>query len=331
MSDANAPDGSALSIAIIGVEDMDKSLLFYRDVIGLTANRCTSWQGKAFESLWHLPPGSKADAVFCELPTCEVGRVLLLDFKMGKRKRIRQAKASCMVGLVNLNFYTDDIHKDSTLLQSKGYTFWSKPTNYTMSESAGAPTEVVFEGPDGVPINLVELNDPNPATSVGRMAIYVRKHGRTSTGYTPVVTSNHSTHDIDAATEFYKRVLKCDVLINEVMDTASQNYFLRLPEKARTAVRFMKGNHMFGKIALSAPLNYDCEDLVKDQHAPNIGYLCQSYMISNLSAAASSCADQQVEIYTSEMDITIPGIGSCRTMIVKCPGSGTLQQLIEAN
>jgi len=329
MSDVNAPDGSALSIAIIGVEDMDKSLAFYRDVIGLTANRCTSWQGKAFEALWHLPPKSKADAVFCELPTCKVGRVLLLDFKVSSRKQIRPAMASRMVGLVNLNFYTDNIDRDSIILESKGYTFWSKPTNYTMSASAGAPTEVVFEGPDGVPVNLVQLNDPNPETSVGRMAIYAREHGRTSTGYTPVVTTNHSTNNIDAAAEFYKRVLKCGVLINEVMDTASQNHFLQLPEKARTAVRFMKGNHMFGKIALSAPLNYDCEDLVKDQHAPNIGYLCQSYMVSDLSAAASVCTELNAETYTSEMDITMPGIGSCHTMIVKCPGSGALQQLIE--
>ena len=80
MGDIIAPQGSPLSVAVIGVADMGASLHFYRDLIGLTASDKVVWSGPGFETLWQLPAGSKADAVFCELPDYPVGRVLLLDF-----------------------------------------------------------------------------------------------------------------------------------------------------------------------------------------------------------------------------------------------------------
>ena len=92
MGDIIAPEGSPLSVAVIGVSDMDASLHFYRDLIGLTAHDKVTWSGPEFETLWHLPAGSKAEAVFCELPGYPVGRVLLLDFDAEHREEIRGGK-----------------------------------------------------------------------------------------------------------------------------------------------------------------------------------------------------------------------------------------------
>lgn len=64
MGDIIAPNGSPLSVAVIGVANMDASLAFYCDIIGLTASAPRIWDGEQFEKLWKLPPGSKANAVF---------------------------------------------------------------------------------------------------------------------------------------------------------------------------------------------------------------------------------------------------------------------------
>ena len=112
MSNIIAPYGSPLNTVVIGVEDMEKSLHFYRDLVGLSASEIEVWHGKKFEKFWHLPNGSKADACFCELPECNVGRVLLLDFKASSKKKIRPENTPRAYGLVNLNFYTDDIKKE---------------------------------------------------------------------------------------------------------------------------------------------------------------------------------------------------------------------------
>lgn len=330
MGEIVAPEGSPLSVAVIGVEDMDKSLAFYRDTIGLTASSTLVWEGPDFEKFWHLLPGSKAEAVFCELPGVPVGRVLLLKFDAAKRRRIRPDDVARAFGLVNLNFYSDDIRADTKKLQALGYKFWSEPTHYNLSASAGAPTEVVFDGPDSVAINLVELTGTDPNTRVGQMRAYVRDHGRTPTGFTPVVTTSHCARNVTKAAEFYTKVLKSGILIDAVMSSPEQNLFLRLPEKSKTAVKFIQGNHMFGKIALSQPINYPCTDLVPSAVAPNIGYLAQVFMVKDLNEVETACKTFPCEVYTPRMELTIPGVGRCHVLTVRNPGSGALQQLVQA-
>ncbi|MDX2223731.1 MAG: VOC family protein [Rhodospirillaceae bacterium] len=329
MGEIVAPEGSPLSVAVIGVEDMAKSLAFYRDTIGLTAHPQETWAGESFEKLWRLPPGSRAEAVFLELPGVPVGRVLLLQFDAKQRKRIRPNDAPRAFGLVNLNFYTDDIHADSKKLAAMGYKFWSEPMHYNLSSSAGAPTEVIFDGPDSVAINLVELTSTDPATRVGQMRAYVQAHGRTPTGYTPVVTSSHCARNVKKAAEFYQTVLKSGILIDEIMASPQQNHFLRLPEKAKTAVKFIQGNHMFGKIALSQPINYPCHDLVPAAVPPNIGYIAQVFVVKDLAAAEAACAALRCEVFAPRMELDVPGLGRVGSLIVRNPGSGALQQIVQ--
>jgi catechol 2,3-dioxygenase-like lactoylglutathione lyase family enzyme len=324
-----APEGSQLSAAVIGVENLQNSLAFYEGIIGLTPSAPVVWEGEAFETLWHLPRGSKATAVFCELPNVPAGRVLLLEFNAAKRKRIRPDDATQTFGLMNLNFYTDDIAADTKTLSAQGYKFWSDPQHYFMSGSAGTPTEVIFEGPDNVPINLVQLTSTDLNTRVGQMNAYVKEHGRTPKGYTPVVTSAHDVRDMDKAVAFAEKVLKGGILIDVVMGSPEQNHFLRLPPKAKTAVKFVQGNHMFGKVALCQPLNYPALDLVPNAVAPNIGYIAQSFVVKDLNAAKAAADDLRCEVYTAPLEINIPGFGQTRTTIVRNPGSGALQQLIE--
>jgi catechol 2,3-dioxygenase-like lactoylglutathione lyase family enzyme len=331
LGDIVAPEGSPLSVAVIGVDNMERSLAFYRDLIGLSASTPSVWEGEAFEKLWKLPPGSKATAVFCALSGVPVGRVLLLDFNAAHRKPIRPPEASCTFGLINLNFYTDDIVADSKTFAAKGYKFWSEPKHYTLSGTAGAPTEVVFEGPDTVAINLVQLTSADPNTRVGQMRAYVQAHGRTPTGFTPVVTSSHCARNIRKAAEFYQAVLKSGVLIDEIMASPQQNHFLRLPEKAKTAVKFIQGNHMFGKIALSQPLNYPCIDLTPAAVAPNIGYISQVFVVKDIAAAKAACEALRCEVYAPLMEIDMPGLGGCACYTVRNPGSGALQQIVQLN
>ncbi|MFL2769513.1 MAG: VOC family protein [Rhodospirillaceae bacterium] len=330
MGDIIAPDGSPLSVAVISVANMNKSIHFYRDLIGLTTHEKVTWSGHDFEELWNLPEGTSAEAVFCELTGCPVGRILLLDFSAKDKQVIRSDETYRAYGLFNLNFYTDDIHGDSEKLKGKGFKFWSEPTHYKMSGTQGAPTEVIFNGPDGVAINLVELTGNDPKTRVGQMHAYVKEHGRTPTGFTPVVTTSHVAHDLDKAVAFYETILKSGVLIDEILGGPEQNNFLGLPKNAKTAVKFMQGNHMFGKIALSCPINYDCEDLVQYAHAPNIGYLAQMFEVTDLDYCVEGCNELGAEEYAPRGQHVVPGLGLIDTFTVRNPGSGALQIIFRA-
>ena len=51
MSSIIAPNGSPLNTAIIGVDNLEQSIKFYRDLIGLSVSDIFDWSGKDFENI----------------------------------------------------------------------------------------------------------------------------------------------------------------------------------------------------------------------------------------------------------------------------------------
>ncbi len=329
-TDIIAQEGSPMSVAVIGVADMERSLHFYRDLTGLTAEPSVTWSGADFEAFWHLPAGAKGEAVFLHHGPDPVGRILLVQFDASDRKVVRAAKPARAYGLINLNFYTADIFGETEKFKKAGYEFWSEPVAHEFTPDVGTPIEVVFEGPDGVLINWVELATKDPATRIGKMRAYVESFGKTETGFTPVVTTASCMRDIEKSKEFYVRVLKMGVHINQVLDSDNYRKFQKVPDGGRTQVTFMQGNHMFGKIATSQPLNYPVPDLVPDSVAPNIGYLMQTFLVPDLDATMAECVALGVDTYTPRTVLEVPGLGRVDTAIVRNPGSGALQQMVQA-
>ena len=330
MSDIIAPDGSPLSIAVVSCESLEASLAFYCDRIGFDAGDLTTWRGPDFEALWVLPGGADARACLLSVNDSVVGRILLVEFHAAHRQRIQQTPNSQVFGLANLNFYVRDAAVTVQTLAREGYTFWTAATQHSLTAGVGNPVEVIFDGPDGVAINLVQLASSDPATRVGQMRAYVERIGYTRTGFTPVVTTSHVCRSMAKARSFYEQVLRMGALIDEELSAERVNDFLRLPRDGRTHITFMQGNHMFGKLALSEPLNYaeSCVDLQPRAHAPNIGYLAQAFEVNDLGGARDACARLGAEVVVARRSATLPGLGLRESFMVRNPGSGALQWLI---
>ena len=328
-----APDGSPMRAAVIGCRDVEKSLAFYRDRIGLSVLADEVLGGPAFRGFWNLNGGASARAVLLGQGDEGVGQVLLLDFHLPEGSaspvEIRDRSIVRAYGCFNLNFYTADIHRDFEGLKKDGYVLWSDPVQHFFGDDVGDPIEGIFEGPDRVPINLVELATRDPATRVGQMRAYVEQRGYTDAGFTPIVTSSHGVDSSERAMAFYEQVLNMRPLIDEVLGTPDSNRLLNLPEDAKTRVVFMQGNHMFGKVVLSQPLNYECESLIERARAPNIGYLAQTFAVGDLDEAAGRCSALKAEVLSKPQQTPWPGSGSVSAMLVRNPGSGALQVLME--
>ncbi|MCS7002263.1 MAG: VOC family protein, partial [Dehalococcoidia bacterium] len=294
---ATAPAAhSPLALSVISSARLDESLRFYRDHIGLTPSPPMVWSGSAFEAIWGLPPGATATATLLSAAGSTVGRVLLVQFDAPDRELIRARGERRFYGLANLNFYCFDIHAQAQRLTAAGYPTWTAPTAHTISATVGTPTEVLLEGPDGVVINLVQLAEGDH-TRIGEMLRYLRARGTTPTGFTEVVTSAHCVRERAAPLAFYQRVLGMEILIDEVLSRPENNGFLSLPPDAQTAVVFLKGAHLFGKVCLSIPLNYHAPDLGDRARAPNIGYLAMAFDVPDLAIAARACMETNAEIF----------------------------------
>ena len=117
--------------------------------------------------------------------------------------------------------------------------------------------------------------------------------------------------------------------MDTVLEGAAYNKAIGLPEHAETRSVFVQGDHEYGKIALSSPMNYELPSMVPNAVAPNIGYLAQSFEVRDLAEAEAGCSALGVDVYSPVKEINLPGRGACRAMIVRNPGSGALQEIFE--
>jgi catechol 2,3-dioxygenase-like lactoylglutathione lyase family enzyme len=324
---ASAP----VSAVVIGVENLDASLKFYSDTVGLEVAETRTWEGPEFERYWHLPAGSTARCAFLGHGADPVGRVQLMEFDAPdiKRKLVRSPDIRRATGLFNLNLYTSDMARDYEQLKSQGFNFWSVPARNNFGPAVGETLEAAFDGPDGVVINMIELISGDAKTVIAHIIRFIDEYGRTSTGFTSVVTTAHSVFDMEKALEFYYGPLHMTLFIESVLEGAETNKALCLSEDSRTRSVLVQGEHEYGKIALAVPLNYEVPNLVPDAAPPNIGYLAQSFQISDIDEAASACAAVGAEEFTAPMEIDLPGRGRCASMVVRNPGSGALQELFQ--
>ncbi|MBT4740878.1 MAG: hypothetical protein HOH20_11100 [Rhodospirillaceae bacterium] len=320
--------GSPLSIAVLGVSSLDDARRFYGDIVGLDASDPVVLAGPGFESHWNLPLGSTAEAIMFAAGESQVGRVLAIKFHAEDRVTIPQPGDRTYRGLWNLNFYVDDIRATTKALQAQGFVFWSEPVGYEVSAKAGLPVEVLFDGPDGLAINLVELTGDD-STAVGKLRLDVEAEGKTKTGYTPVSTTSHSIIDHEKALAFYQQVLGLHIIIDDVLDKPETNHFLGRPKEAQTRATFVSAAHPFGKIALSHPLNYEASSKGDIQVPPNIGYLAQSFLVPDVQKALAVCDEIGAERFSDPADIMLPGVGPRFAAVVRNPGSGALMELIE--
>ena len=321
--------GIALSAAIVGVENLDSSAAFYRDIVGLEASPIGHLEGAAFAQHWALPAAATARAQVFSMPGVDVGRVVLLEFAAPQRVQVRRPGETTIRGLWNLNFYVSDIRSTCRDLAALGFQLWSDPVSYEVSGKSGHPTEALFEGPDGVVINLVELNG-SPDTVIGRVRAAADRVGRTRTGWSAVATTSHSVGNVDAAIAFYREVVGLQVLMDEVLAKSETNHFLKRPANGRTRAVFMAADHPFGKIALSHNLNYDVPDHVGDARAPNIGYLAQSFRVAQLDAAVARAIATGASIESARLTVDAWGTGSpAPAVLLRNPGSGALMQLVQ--
>jgi catechol 2,3-dioxygenase-like lactoylglutathione lyase family enzyme len=335
MADIVAPLGSPLAAAVLSCEVLERTRDFYCERIGFDAGPVVVWSDPSLAVLTAAPVPAAARACMLTASGCPVGRILLLEFVDAAGspiagERVHPESHPRAFGLSNLNFYAADIRVSSRDFRAAGFDFWTEPTQHALTATVGAPIEALFDGPDGVAINLVELASADPATRIGQMRAFVERHGRTRAGFTPVVTTSHVVRSMPKARAFCERVLKMGVLIDEELARPESNAFLRLPADARTHITFMQGNHMFGKLALSEPLNYveRCIDLTPRAHAPNHGYLAQVFEVPDIGAAYWACRDVGVPWLTTPTTLDIPGFGRRRGLAVRNPGSGALQWLV---
>ncbi len=329
MENYSVPDSAPVSVVVLGVENLERSLQFYSGTLGLDCIESMTWQGPEFERHWDLPAGSSAECALLGHGADPVGRIQIMAFDAAERKTIRPSKIRRATGLFDLSVYTSDIFAHYEQLKAQGFEFWSEPVRHDFGPDIGAAQEVAFDGPDGIVINLIQFITEDPGTTSGKLLAFLADYGHTRTGFTAVATTAHGVQDMNKALAFYYGPARQTLFTDNLRKEGETNRSLGLPEDAVTRSVVTQGGHEFGKVALSSPVNYELPSLVPDAQAPNIGYLAQSFQVNDLNQSANACIRLDVKIIAGPEELILPGRGLCRAMMTRNPGSGALQEIFQ--
>ncbi len=134
----------------ITVSDLDRSIAFFRDALGLPVSDKIPCSGELFEQVTGVP-GCVIDICYVSLPNHTIE---LLSYSSPKDKASSSLRP-CDNGHLHLSFDVDDI--DAVIAAGRTYGF--EPVNpvQTVPEGDLAGTKVVYtKGPDNLIIELME-------------------------------------------------------------------------------------------------------------------------------------------------------------------------------
>jgi len=132
------------------VSDMDRSLAFYRDLLGMTLLMEIERQGEFIEQVVGFP-GASLRIVGLKLPSGSDHVLELIEYRVPRGQRIDLR--TCNFGSPHLCFVTDDIQSAYEELRDNGVQFKSPPVRIPSGPSAGG-FDAYFLDPDGITLEL---------------------------------------------------------------------------------------------------------------------------------------------------------------------------------
>lgn len=146
------------SIAHVGitVRDMEKSILFYRDVLGLELVGDMKMQGIETERLTQIKGAKLRVVYFNSNKDLKAPPIELIEF-IGNKENNKPYEKISNSGISEICFYVDDIDKIYQNLKEKGVEFLSSPQLFDLTNQGyGKSKAVYFRDNNGIVLELIE-------------------------------------------------------------------------------------------------------------------------------------------------------------------------------
>lgn len=143
----------------VSVMDLDASAAFYTDYIGLTVAGEGVLSAETVKALYGLDCAAK---YVCLKNAVQVTCLELLEFEDKPTKVGREGYNSWDYGYYDISLRCADINQVYEELTGKGYTFGCPPYRYVTTWSGAEVYEAVMEGPDGVPLAMINKTAQTP-------------------------------------------------------------------------------------------------------------------------------------------------------------------------
>lgn len=292
---------NGLDRIMISVADMDASIAFYRDRMGMEIVGKQTLPRDVLRNLWGMPEGTGAEAVFLrkgDRPTL----VELVAFTPAPERCIRpEGSENYNCGLYDIGFRVKDMEASYDILK-KEYAFINPPKTYKAPWTDVTVKEVVMITPDRV---------RNAFMQSGTVAL--------EGDFGLVTTNAHFVEDIEAANRFYKDVLGFSIVFDKVMPEGLVNSILGIPEDCapRISMAFKPGSKA------PVPEFIECAYKgvnVNDTAGPtDIGMFAVAYEVEDLKAVMEKAEANGSRILSEPAAYAVPSVGRIEAVWVEGP------------
>jgi len=296
---------SGIDRIFISVSDMDESLAFYRDWVGMQVVADQQLDPDAIQPLWNLSPGTKARAVFIkneEQPTL----LELIQFQPHSGRPIREGAKIWDYGIYDICLVVKDLEKTYQGLTDKGFAFVSPPIFYSPDWIPFDVKEAILIGPDQMPIAHAEIvASPKPDMKED---------------YGNIFDSAQIVEDMDAAIRFYRDILGL-TLVSDNNWRGLVDDLLTLPPG--TDMRMV----LFNKEGSEAPV-VECiqislkgKSLAPVAKPPNLGIFMISFETDDLSGLMQKFTREKVKVIAGPVKIELAPYGKINAVTVDGPSN----------
>lgn len=141
----------------LAVSDMERSIAFYRDILGFRKTLDMQLGSPSLNRLLRMQPGTTGRSIILQQGLSTIGEIELVQFSPAPSPPT-PAKGAGGLGAFLLSFAVRDEELDAVYqrLLEKGIACYSEPQDVELP-GYGAMRAVIFEDPDGQMIELIQL------------------------------------------------------------------------------------------------------------------------------------------------------------------------------
>jgi len=304
---------SGIERILISVRDMEESLSFYRDRVGMRVAAEQTLNTERIEQFWDLTAGTQARAVY--LKNDEQNTLLeLIEFSPNSGKAITEGARVWDYGLYDIAFQVRDLDTTYNDLLKKGFTFVAPPVQYDPDWVPFEAKETILIGPNQMPIAHIEVvTTPKPELA--------REYGM-------LVDSAQMVENIDDAIVFYRDILGLELQGDYKLPRGLVDEVLKLPTDTDVRIAFFNKKESNGPLVEFLEYSVKGKSLAPVAKPPNVGLFSIAFETDSLSEMIENIKRNSVRIISGPLEMEIAPHGLIRSIIAEGP-SGAMIEIFE--
>jgi catechol 2,3-dioxygenase-like lactoylglutathione lyase family enzyme len=289
----------------ISVKDMDESLEFFKDWIGMDILDEQFLDSRLFNKLWNLSECPDARVMYLkkkQQPTS----IALFEFKHSLQRPIREKARPWDYGLYNIALGVKDIDSIFRDLTARGFECIAPPVTYKPGWVPFSVKEAILIGPGEMPIAHIELLRSQQPDFDGR-------YGR-------IMDSAQVVESMEEAIRFYRDVLGLELVGDHQLPRGLVDEVLGLPPGTDLRMAFLNSPGSTAPLLELLEFSRKGTSLADVARPPNFGLFMISMETDNLGELIKKFIKNNIPLLSEPVAMQRMPYGAIEAVTVYGPG-----------